>query len=255
MKICRYTYEGTIHTGIIEEDTVREIRGTVPDDMHPTGQVHPFAGIVLLPPSSPTKMIGIGVNYKIHARYGYTIPEQPLMFQKAISAITGHNSNIIYPASTRQLDYEGELAVVIGRKASHVAPDDVPAHILGYTCANDVTARDIQLREHNFGRAKCFDTFAPLGPWIETELDPSNLLLETVLNGQKKQSCRTSDMAFSIIDIVAFVSDVMTLNPGDVISTGTPDGMGTMSVGDVVEVSIEGIGTLRNTVVSPLDRH
>ncbi|MEE8320677.1 MAG: fumarylacetoacetate hydrolase family protein [Gammaproteobacteria bacterium] len=255
MKICRYAYEGSNHTGIIEDETIREIQGNVLGDMHPTGQVHPLADAELLPPSSPTKMIGIGVNYKVHAKYGYAIPEEPLMFQKAVSALTGHNGNIIYPAATKQLDYEGELAVVIGRETRHVSPADAPAHILGYTCANDVTARDIQAREHNnYGHSKCFDTFAPMGPWIETDLDPSNLLLETFLNGQKKQSCSTSDMAFSINEIVAFVSDVMTLLPGDIISTGTPDGMGTMSVGDVVEVTIEGIGTLRNTVVAPAER-
>jgi 2-keto-4-pentenoate hydratase/2-oxohepta-3-ene-1,7-dioic acid hydratase in catechol pathway len=253
MRICRYKYEGEAYTGIIEDKIVKEAQGNFYNEIIATGQTHSFEEINLLSPSSPTKIVAIGVNYKVHAKYGYKIPDVPLIFLKPPSAVVGHNSNIVFPASSRQVDFEGELGVVIGGKAEHVSVDEADNYILGYTCANDVTARDIQNKEGHFGRAKGFNTFAPVGPWIETDLDPANILLETYLNGQRKQSSNTSDMAFSVPEIVAFVSGIMTLLPGDIIITGTPDGMGPMSVGDTVEVKIEGIGTLRNTVVGPDD--
>jgi len=253
MKICRYKYEGEAYSGIIEDEMVIEVQGNFYDEILPNDQTYSLAEIDLLPPSNPTKIIAIGINYKVHARHGYTIPDVPLIFLKPPSAVIGHNNNIVFPASSRQVDFEGELGVVIGSKAKNISADEADDYILGYTCANDVTARDIQDKEGHFGRAKGFNTFAPVGPWIETELDPANVLLETYLNGQRKQSSNTSDMAFAVPDIVAFVSEIMTLFPGDIIITGTPDGMGPMSVGDTVEVKIEGIGTLRNTVVGSDD--
>jgi 2-keto-4-pentenoate hydratase/2-oxohepta-3-ene-1,7-dioic acid hydratase in catechol pathway len=250
MKICRFEYRGAARVGVIEGETVREIRGSITSPGALTGPVHPLAGVRLLAPCQPTKIVAIGINYKVHARHGYAIPEQPLLFLKPPSAVIGPEDDIVFPEMARRVDFEGELGVVIATTARGLSPDKASACILGYTCTNDVTARDIQDEEGQFGRAKGFDTFAPVGPWIETELDPSDLGLETFLNGERKQCASTSDMAFSVPEIVAFLSRVMTLNPGDLIMTGTPDGMGPMSAGDTVEVRIEGIGALRNRLVS-----
>ena len=168
----------------------------------------------------------------------------------AKSVAIGPEDNIIYPESSRQVDYEGELGVVIKSVARQVPIEDAMKHILGYTCVNDVTARDIQYREKQWTRAKSYDTFAPIGPCIETELDPANLSLETYLNGNLKQRASTSDLIFPIPDLVSFVSNVMTLLPGDIIATGTPAGIGPMKPGDTVEVTIKGIGTLKNHVIT-----
>jgi 2-keto-4-pentenoate hydratase/2-oxohepta-3-ene-1,7-dioic acid hydratase in catechol pathway len=250
MRICRFSHKGAVRTGVIEDEVVRETEASALEASPQAGAEHPLAQVKLLAPCEPTKIIAIGVNYKVHARFGHTIPDQPLIFLKPPSAVIGHGDAIVFPEMAGTVDFEGELGVVIGKAACHVSPAEAPGYVLGYTCANDVTARDIQDSEGHFGRAKGFDTFAPVGPWIETELDPSDLLLETFLNGDRKQSASTSDMAFSVPEIVAFVSRVMTLRPGDLIITGTPDGMGPMSVGDTVEVRIEGIGVLRNTLAA-----
>lgn len=251
MKICRFEYRGAARLGVVEGEFVTEIQGSIFHPAAPAGVVHPLAAVKLLPPCQPTKIVAIGVNYKVHARHGYALPREPLLFLKPPSAVVGSDEDIVSPAMAGRVDFEGELGVVLGRTARRIRPEEASAFILGYTCANDVTARDIQEREGQFGRAKSFDTFAPVGPWIETELDPSDLVLETFLNGERKQCASTSDMAFAVGEIIAFLSQVMTLNPGDLIMTGTPDGMGPMSVGDTVEVRIERIGALRNRLVSP----
>jgi 2-keto-4-pentenoate hydratase/2-oxohepta-3-ene-1,7-dioic acid hydratase in catechol pathway len=252
MKICRFEEQGVARVGLVEGEMVHEVRESIFDSPARTGAAHRLAAVRLLPPCQPSKIVAVGINYKIHARHGYTLPEEPLLFLKPPSAVIGPDDDIIIPEMARRVDFEGELGVVIGRIARSVIPEEASACVLGYTCTNDVTARDIQDREGQYGRAKSFDTFAPTGPWIETDIDPSDLGLETFVNGERKQSARTSDMAFTVPEIIAFLSRVMTLYPGDLIMTGTPDGMGPMSVGDTVEVRIEGIGSLRNKLAAPV---
>jgi 2-keto-4-pentenoate hydratase/2-oxohepta-3-ene-1,7-dioic acid hydratase in catechol pathway len=206
----------------------------------------------LLAPVLPrSKVVGIGRNYAAHAaELGNDVPDEPLMFLKPNTAVVGPNDPIFYPRQTQDLHYEGELAVVIGRICRDVpaTKDDVNGVIWGYTVANDVTARDLQRSDVQFTRAKGFDSFCPLGPWIETELDVSDVQVQTYLNGDLKQDGSTKDMIFDVPALVAHVSSVMTLLPGDVILTGTPEGVGPMEVGDEVEISIAGIGTLTNKV-------
>lgn len=222
----------------------------------------PFQGVVysgtviekndarLLPPVTPSKIVAIGLNYKAHAKeFGKPMPDEPLIFIKPATAIIGDGDDIVYPEMSKRVDYEGELAVVIGKQASHVSREQAKDYIFGFTIMNDVTARDLQAKDVQYTRAKGFDTFAPIGPWIETELNPGNLSIRTYVNGFLKQDGNTSDMQFTIYSIINFVSQVMTLLPGDVISTGTPPGIGPVNRGDTVEVEIQGIGRLRNKVV------
>jgi 2-keto-4-pentenoate hydratase/2-oxohepta-3-ene-1,7-dioic acid hydratase in catechol pathway len=206
----------------------------------------------LLAPCMPSKIVALGVNYRSHGEeMSHRIPSEPLIFLKPPTAVIGHEDKIIYPPSSERVDYEGELGVVIKSLARNISKKDAPDYILGYTCVNDVTARDIQARDKQWTRAKGFDTFAPIGPCIETELDPSNLALETRLNGEIKQKTSTSELIFPVYELVSFISRVMTLLPGDVIATGTTSGIGPMQPGDIVEVTIENIGTLRNYVARP----
>lgn len=203
-----------------------------------------------LPPVIPTKIICLGLNYIDHAKeLKMDIPKEPIIFMKPQSAIVGHNDYIIYPEMVTQLDYEGELAVVIKKTAKNVKPEDVYEYILGYTCFNDVTARDLQKKDGQWTRAKSFDTFAPVGPWIVTNINPKNLKIQTLLNNKIVQNSSTSNMIFSIEYVVSFVSKIMTLYPGDIISLGTPPGVGPMSRGDTVTVKIENIGELTNKVI------
>lgn len=197
----------------------------------------------------PTKIIAIGLNYLDHAKeLNMNIPEYPLIFIKPPSAVIGDGEIIIYPPQTQELHYEGELGIVIGKKARNVSIEEAIDYIVGYTCANDVTARDLQRMDGQWTRSKSFDTFCPLGPRIVKDVDPTNLAIATRVNGVTKQSSNTNQMIFNAYRLVSFISAIMTLLPGDVISTGTPPGVGELQVGDVVEVEIEGIGTLRNTV-------
>ena len=206
---------------------------------------------MLLPPVKPTKIVAVGVNYKAHVKeMGRELPDEPLIFLKPSSAVVGPNDIIIYPKMAKRVDYEGELALII-RKTAHLLGDNdnVGDYILGYTCFNDVTARDLQHRDGQFTRAKSFDTFAAVGPCIATDVDPSSMRLKTFLNGKLKQSGNTKNLIFSVPFLVRFISSIMTLNPGDIITTGTPSGIGPMSAGDRVDVQIEGIGTLSNSVM------
>ena len=218
--------------------------------IQPTQTEHRLADVRLLAPVIPrSKVVAIGKNYAAHAaELGGEVPEEPLMFLKPNTAVIGPGDQILYPPQSQRVDYEGELAVVIGRICRDVPPEQATDVILGYTIAIDVTARDLQRGDVQFTRAKGFDSFCPLGPWIETELDVSDLRVQTFLNGDVKQDGRTSDMIFDVPALVAHVSSVMTLLPGDVILTGTPEGVGPMQVGDEVEVSISGIGNLTNQV-------
>jgi 2-keto-4-pentenoate hydratase/2-oxohepta-3-ene-1,7-dioic acid hydratase in catechol pathway len=203
----------------------------------------------LLTPVVPTKIICVGVNYRAHAaEMGHELPEEPVIFMKPPTTINKPGGIIEIPEGVGRVDYEAELAVVIGRRTHRADREEARHNILGYTCANDVTARDLQKRDGQWTRAKSFDGFCPLGPWVETDVEPDDLLIQSIVNGEVKQEARTSDMIFDVFDLVSFISGVMTLVPGDVILTGTPSGIGPLSPGDTVEVRIEGVGSLINTV-------
>jgi 2-keto-4-pentenoate hydratase/2-oxohepta-3-ene-1,7-dioic acid hydratase in catechol pathway len=207
----------------------------------------------LLAPSEPTKVVCVGLNYVHHAReMNKDVPEEPLLFMKPVSALTGGaGAEIHLPVQSELIHHEGELAVVIGRRARHVSVEDAMAHVLGYTCANDVTARDIQRRENRYTRAKGFDTFCPLGPALVTaeRFDPNDHSVTCRVNGEVRQQSRLDDLIWKIPELVSFISHVMTLEPGDVVLTGTPAGVGELRAGDVVDVEIDGIGVLHNRVV------
>src|SRR6476661_7092023 len=216
-----------------------------------TEQEHKLADVRLLAPVLPrSKVVGIGRNYAAHAaEMGGEVPDEPLMFMKPNTSVCGPGDPIFYPRQTENLHFEGELAVVIGRICRDVPKEKWADVVHGFTVGNDVTARDLQKKDGQFTRAKGFDSFCPLGPWIETELDVSDLRVQTFLNGEVKQDGRTSDLIFDVPTLIAHVTSVMTLLPGDVILTGTPEGVGPMNAGDEVEVSIQGIGNLTNKVV------
>jgi 2-keto-4-pentenoate hydratase/2-oxohepta-3-ene-1,7-dioic acid hydratase in catechol pathway len=239
-------------SGIIEGDRVSEIHGELWGPRERTGKSWPLDGVKLLPPSTPSKIVCVGRNYSEHAKeLGNEVPERPLIFFKPPSSVIASEEPILMPPISQRVDYEGELAVIIGRRYSQQTAGEATAgYILGYTCLNDVTARDLQKLDVQFTRAKSFDTFCPLGPILETQLDPSGVTLETFVNGTRKQTGHTSEMMFSVDAIIRYIAQVMTLEPGDVIATGTPSGVGTLAPGDVVEVSVTGIGTLRNPVIA-----
>ena len=250
MKIVRYRYRKHVAYGILDEGDIRMIRGDVFGDLRPGETVARLEEVTLMAPVAPGKIVAVGLNYRDHAlEVGLKTPEEPLLFLKPPTAVIGPGEAIHYPSMASQVDYEGELGVVIRKETKNVPPERAAAHILGYTCFNDVTARDLQKKDRQWTRAKGFDTFAPLGPWIETDVDPKHLKLETFLNGELMQSSTTENLIFDCYELVSFISRIMTLMPGDVIATGTPSGIGPIAVGDRVEVVIEGIGTLENTVV------
>lgn len=205
----------------------------------------------LLPPVLPSKIICVGRNYVAHAKeHDAEVPEVPLLFLKPPSTVIGPGDTILLPPQSRQVEHEAELAVVIGRRGRWIPPDEALSYVLGYTVANDVTARDLQFRDGQWSRAKGFDTFCPVGPWIETDFDPADALISCHVNGELRQMASTRDMVFGVRQLVTYASTVMTLEPGDLILTGTPAGVGPLTDGDSVEVTIEGIGTLRNPVAA-----
>jgi 2-keto-4-pentenoate hydratase/2-oxohepta-3-ene-1,7-dioic acid hydratase in catechol pathway len=216
-----------------------------------TGATYPLADVRLLAPVLPSKVVAIGRNYLEHAREtGSEPPAEPLIFLKPSTAVVGPGDAIVRPVQlSDRVDYEGELAIVFSRLCRDVPAARVPAVIFGYTCANDVTARDLQAKDGQWARAKGFDTFCPLGPWIETALDPGDVRLTTTVNGEVQQDSRTSLLIHDITTLVTYVTAVMTMLPGDVLLTGTPEGIGPVVAGDGVSVTIEGIGTLTNRVV------
>ncbi len=252
MKFLRYkTKDGKIKHGYLEEDKVFEIAGDIFGEYHSTGNEYGAIDIKFLAPCSPSKILAVGLNYRDHAEeLKKKLPDEPLIFMKPPTSIIGHEDKIIYPIHmSSRVDYEGELAVIIGKEAKWVSESHAVNYIFGYTCINDVTARDLQAKDVQYTRAKGFDTFAPLGPVLETEIDPSDLEISTFLNGEPKQHSRTSELIFDVPRLVSFISRVMTLLPGDIIATGTPAGIGPIRKDDKIEVSIEGIGVLRNNVV------
>ena len=228
-----------MYYGVVERDIIREGVGDPFRGWRDNGHRMPLSSAVLLAPSEPSKIVAVAAEMK------KALPEEPLLFIKPGTAVIGPGEEIVCPPQSKQVEIEGELAIVIGRSCRRVSPGDALDYILGYTCMIDVTARDIQRREGQYTRAKGFDTFAPLGPWIETTADPSDLAIETYVNGERRQVSRTSELGFSPASLVSFISHVMTLLPGDVISTGTLAGVGPLRPGDTVEVRIEDIGALR----------
>ena len=250
MKIFRINFEGHPRFGILEGSFIRLLDGAPFRAIHTTEQTVPIKNAKLLAPSAPTKIIGLGLNYHDHAKeMGVAIPTSPLTFLKPSTSVTGPDTEIVYPSVSHRVDYEGELAVVIKSHAWRVSKEDALNYVLGYSCFNDVTARDLQNSDSQWTRAKGFDTFAAVGPCIETELNPTDVLVETYLNGHCKQSGSTSNLIYSVVDVINFISHVMTLLPGDIIAMGTPSGIGPMYPGDTVEVRIKEIGVLRNKVV------
>jgi 2-keto-4-pentenoate hydratase/2-oxohepta-3-ene-1,7-dioic acid hydratase in catechol pathway len=247
VRIARFSFEDEVDFGAVEGDEIAPITGHPFGPFTFTGYRYPISDVRLLAPVIPSKVVAVGKNYADHAReMGGEAPAGPVIFLKPSTAVIGSGDPIQYPASSSQVDFEGELAIVIGRLCRDVPANRAASVILGYTCANDVTARDQQSVDGQWARAKGYDSFCPLGPWITTNVDPSDLELVTTVNGAERQRGRTSDMIHSVPALVEFVSHVMTLLPGDVILTGTPAGVGPMQVGDSVTVEIEGIGALTN---------
>jgi 2-keto-4-pentenoate hydratase/2-oxohepta-3-ene-1,7-dioic acid hydratase in catechol pathway len=257
VRIARFAGDDDPQFGLIGDDNGVPTLGILKGDPLYAGfelvsRKVPLDEVRLLAPVIPrSKVVCVGINYLRHAtEMGGDVPDEPLIFLKPNTSVIGPGEPILYPSQSSDVHFEGELAVVIGRICRDVSAEDAAKVIFGYTVANDVTARDLQAKDGQWARSKSFDTFCPLGPWIETDLDPSNLQVSTALNDETKQDASTSDMIFSVPDIVEYVSRFMTLLPGDVILTGTPDGVGPMGVGDTVSVTVEGIGTLSNRVMA-----
>jgi 2-keto-4-pentenoate hydratase/2-oxohepta-3-ene-1,7-dioic acid hydratase in catechol pathway len=259
MKLCRYLMrdasaaDPSAHYGAIEGENVIEISGPPWTKWSRGARTSRLDEVRLLAPVEPSKIVCIGRNYAAHAaELGNEVPKEPLMFLKPPSAIVGPEEAIVLPKYSQRVEHEGELALVIGRRCSQLRDtDDSLSFVMGYTGLNDVTARDLQKSDVQFTRAKGFDTFCAVGPHIETDLDPSNVLVETHVNGTRRQSGVTSLMTYTPAFLIRWISRMMTLMPGDVIATGTPAGVGPLVAGDTVEVSVSGIGVLRNPVHAP----
>ena len=258
MRIARFAKGDGVAYGVVEGEagqTIAELHGhpfgVDPSGVRFTGQRYPLAEVRLLAPVLPSKVVAVGRNYAGHIReMGAEPPAEPILFLKPSTSVTGPSDRIAYPVKlTDRVDYEGELAVIIGRLCREVPKERADDVIFGYTCANDVTARDLQLKDGQWTRAKGFDTFCPLGPWMETGTDPSDLGITTTVNGDVRQHARTSELLWDVPSLIEYVSSVMTLLPGDVLLTGTPEGVGPLTDGDEVSVTIESIGTLTNKVV------
>lgn len=243
--IGRFKYDNEIFYGEVKEDRIIADKGLYNDTFLLTD-------LQILTPVQPSKIICVGLNYKDHAReLGMEIPEEPVFFLKPSSSVIGHLGNIIYPGMSKQIDYEGELAVIIGKRCKNISRKEANIVIMGYTCFNDVTARDLQKKDVQWTRSKSFDTFAPFGPYIaDPMLDVSKLAIKTHVNGELRQDSSTSNLIFDVPYLIEFISSIMTLERGDIISTGTPAGVGELSIGDEVEVEIENVGLLKNTVIS-----
>ena len=251
MKIVRFDVAGKVKHGVVNGELVQAIVDKPFRYIKLTDHHYQLSEVKLLSPCTPSKIVCLGLNYHSHAKeVKARLPNAPLLFLKPSTAVIGPEDDIVYPASLTRVDYEGELGVVIKKPAWRVSIEDALDYVLGYTCFNDVTARDLQYQDKQWTRAKSFDTFAAVGPCIQTELDPGNVYVETYINGELRQKANTSDLIFPIPELINFISHVMTLLPGDIIATGTPSGIGPMYAGDTVEVKIEPIGVLRNYVVS-----
>ncbi|MFE2944782.1 fumarylacetoacetate hydrolase family protein [Streptomyces sp. NPDC059255] len=258
MRIARFSIDGNVAFGAVEGDGSGDTAGLVLDiirgipytDFELSGTKVPLSKVRLLPPVLPNKIVAFARNYAEHAaELVNAVPDVPFAFFKPTTSVIGSGDAIEYPSFSNEVHHEAELAVVIGRMCREVPRERVKDVIFGYTCANDVSARDTQKSEKQWARAKGFDTSCPLGPWVETELDPSDLTIQCTVNGEQRQLGRTSEMINSVEDLIVNITEAMTLLPGDVVLTGTPAGVGPLSVGDEVAVTIEGIGTLTNKVI------
>jgi 2-keto-4-pentenoate hydratase/2-oxohepta-3-ene-1,7-dioic acid hydratase in catechol pathway len=258
VRIARFAKGDGVAYGVVEGEAAQTIAelyghpfGIDPSGVRLTGQRYPMAEVRLLAPVLPSKVVAVGKNYAEHVReMGSEVPAEPVLFLKPSTSVTGPNDRIAYPVKlTDRVDYEGELAVIIGRLCRDVPKERAYDVVFGYTCANDVTARDLQLKDGQWTRAKGFDTFCPLGPWMETATDPSDLGITTRVNGEVRQHARTRELLWDVPSLIEYISSVMTLLPGDVLLTGTPEGVGPLTDGDEVSVTVESIGTLTNKVV------
>lgn len=251
MKLARVRRGNEVYWGVLRDGVVTRLAGPPYGGIVETKEADPWEQVRLLCPAEPTKVVCVGKNYLLHAQEMQEgVPQEPLLFLKPPSAVIGPEDEIVYPSLSRRVDYEGELAVVIGKACRQVEPAHALEYVLGYTCLNDVTARDLQKKDGQWTRGKGFDTFCPIGPWLETELDPGHAAIQTRLNGTVVQRSSTELLIHSVPVLIAYISQVMTLLPGDVIATGTPEHVGPMQAGDIIEVEIGGIGTLRNRVVN-----
>ncbi|MFW6269209.1 MAG: fumarylacetoacetate hydrolase family protein [Bacillota bacterium] len=265
MKIVRYKEDDDIFFGKLEnDDTIKRLGGNIFDEYYLTEKTVDKDQVEIINPVDPPNILAVGLNYEKHVKEGAhgELPENPVLFLKATTSVIGHKDNIVLPAvAPDEVDYEAELAVVIGKTAKNIEPEEISEYILGYTCGNDVSARDCQLRkDKQWARGKSFDTFCPLGPWIETSLDPNNCKIKSRLNGKVMQDSNTSDMIFKVEELVSYCSKNMTLLPGTVIMTGTPEGVGFarepevfLQPGDQIQIDIEGIGVLKNQIISEDD--
>ncbi len=249
MKIIRYQDGSIVKWGVVEEDRIREMDRDPFADFRLSARGKRIEEVRLLAPCLPSKIVAVGLNYRDHAEeLKMKMPEAPLLFLKPATSVIGPGDAIVYPEMSKQVDYEGELGVVVRKVAKAIPEEKAAEYILGYTCLNDVTARDLQTKDGQWTRAKGFDTFAPIGPWIVTDIDPDHLGISSYLNDERRQHSNTKNLIFGPRQLVSFISRIMTLLPGDVIATGTPSGIGPMRIGDRIDVVIEGIGTLSNTV-------
>lgn len=250
LKVCRFLYQGETLYGEIEGDKLFCLdRSYLEDMVQRTGKILPIDEVKLLTPVEPTKIICVGLNYAKHIEeLGHSLHEDPVIFLKPLTTLIGPEDEILLPQMSNQVEYEGELVVVIGKPLKNASEDQVRDSIFGYTCGNDVTARDLQKKDGQWTRSKGFDTFCPIGPWIVTDLDSSQLDIHTILNGVTKQSSNTKYLINPVTKLISYISQIMTLNPGDIIMTGTPEGVGPMKSGDEVTIHVEGIGQLNNHV-------
>ncbi len=248
-KYCRVAHQGTAHWGLVEGDQIRLIAGDLLAEHRVTDDRLPLNSTKLLSPVTPTKIVCVGLNYADHVKESQSanaIPEEPVTFMKPLTALIGPEDKIMLPTASKRVDYEGEIGIVIARTCHKLSPEEVRENIFGVTCVNDVTARDLQKKDVQWTRGKGFNTFCPVGPYLVTGLDYTELNVTSRLNGETRQSSNSRHMIFPIPELISFMCHVMTLNPGDLIVTGTPEGVGPMKDGDIVEVEVEGVGILRN---------
>ena len=250
MRTCRFTRMGREQYGVVEGPEVRALTAAPWDGGLPEGPRHPFSEVALLAPAQPTKVVCVGRNYRAHAKeLGNEVPKEPLLFIKPSTSVVGPMQEIRIPEASKEVHHEAELAAVIGRTLTRASAVEAREGIFGWTCLNDVSARDIQRAESHFTRAKSYDTFCPVGPVVETGLDPMDQVVICRVNGEQRQRGSTRDMVFDPYALVSFISGIMTLLPGDLVSTGTPEGVGPIRRGDWVEVEVSGVGVLKNPVV------
>jgi 2-keto-4-pentenoate hydratase/2-oxohepta-3-ene-1,7-dioic acid hydratase in catechol pathway len=251
VRFVRLIYEGDSRYGLADDDVVTLLSDEPFAAWEPQGQI-PLSAAKLICPVTPTKVVGVGLNFRLHAEeFGAGTPSEPVIFLKPSTSVIGPEQPIVIPAGVGRVDHEAELVAVVGRRLHRAGPGEAAQGVLGFACGNDVTARDIQTRDGQWTRAKGFDTFCPIGPWI-ADVDPDDLLIECLVNGEVRQSARTSEMVFKPYELVSFVSHVMTLVPGDAVFMGTPGGISPLAHRDIVEVRIEGVGSLINPVEGPV---